>query len=225
MIETECRDQQIGLPYSEKEVIEKRAAVIIDGVGERVFSLGWRGVGLGEKGKIKEVLAAKESPLEFLPRLISRLEEYRDEEGESFFAEKEEVLDSVLGDLILVYVWNFGQNFESPTAFSGERPKEWGSNYWQLVRAVSSHYPSESVPLIQLLGFSEDKKELFEQCLKNGEKGSVNYNIGQPIEPAKLGLAVKNILGEENRISPRQALSLLVEWKRKKINNPKINIF
>ena len=146
MLEIKGVDRR-GLPEEPREeVLKKRAIGIVDQVEKRASSLGWQGRSLNKGGKIETVLAGLRSrPLALL---ISQLEGYKDEKGEAFFTEKAEVLDSVLEDLLLVYVWGLGQKFEVHAAFWGEKPKEWESDYWQLAQAISSGYPSGGIPFV-----------------------------------------------------------------------------
>ena len=58
-----------------------------------------------------------------------------------------------------------------------------------------------------ILGVEEPRVGL----LSNGEE-KTKYSIGQPIEPQKLGLKIEGLPNE--RLSPRQAIGLLIEWKK-----------
>ena len=62
-----------------------------------------------------------------------------------------------------------------------------------------------------MMSYARRKDNSFEVYLENGEE-KTNYSIGQPIEPQKLGFKIEGLPNE--RLSPRQAIGLLIEWKK-----------
>lgn len=207
-------------PFSPEEripTLEKRAARVVETARKRIDAYGWTGNALSEGGAIEEVLDALAN--ESLPALVRHLENYRDEKGRGFFAEKPGVLDTVLADLALVYAWDLGQEYNNPKAFSGEKPEEWDQDdYWKLAQAVACRYPNNNNanPFVQILKYAvRGNVGMFERCLRAGEdedKEKGSYGLIQPIEPKKLGLQIE---GLRERLSVRQALGQLVVWKAK----------
>jgi len=191
------------------EILKKRTEKILADLKKDISSQKWQGVALSKEGQITAALEGiKENTL---PLLISQLESYQGKEEKKIFAEGG-TLDGVIKDLLLVYTLTLGRKFKNPTAFSGERPQEWEKEkYWQLAQSISCHYPNEALPLIQMMSYARRKDNSFEVYLENGEE-KTNYSIGQPIEPQKLGFKIEGLPNE--RLSPRQAIGLLIEWKK-----------
>lgn len=192
-----------------EEILKKRTEKILADLKKDISSQKWQGVALSKEGQITAALEGiKENTL---PLLISQLESYQDKEGKKFFTEGE-ALDGVIKDLLLVYTLTLGRKFKNPAAFSGEGPQEWEKEkYWQLAQSISCHYPNEALPLIQMMSYARRKDNSFKTYLENGEE-KTNYSIGQPIEPQKLGFKIEGLPNE--RLSPRQAIGLLIEWKK-----------
>jgi len=192
-----------------EEIPKKRAEKIFADLEEEISSQEWQGAALRKKGQITTAL--EEIKENTLPLLISKLESYQDKEEKKIFTEGE-ALDGVIKDLLLIYTLTLGRKFKNPAAFSGERPQEWEKEkYWQLAQSISCQYPNEALPLVQMMGYARSKDNSFKVYLENGEE-KTNYNIGQPIEPQKLGFKIEGLPNE--KLSPRQAISLLVEWKK-----------
>ncbi|MBP8590957.1 hypothetical protein KBI33_00620 [Candidatus Shapirobacteria bacterium] len=193
---------------------EERAARIITSLGRKTFPTLWDGT-TGETTEMTTILENFGKNL--LPRLISRLEGYRDEKGKRFFAGREQTLDAVLEDLLLVYLYGAGE--ESNAAFSRNRPRAWESGeYWPLVCAFGLYYPNGANPFLQLADYAAadgSKGKLFEAFFQNGEE-KPDYALGQPIEPRRLGIHVRGL--PYGILSPRQALGLLVKRKEQEAN-------